>query len=376
MPSKIYSSCSSSTATARLSKFDTIRSGSIRLTQPPAFVSCKPRNPAGFDVSISMQSRNGNSSITAVAMSTSTKFPAVVLNGKAVAKQIGDEITIEITRMRDAIGVTPMLAIILVGDRCHSPIHLANKFKACEAVGIETDVVYLPEDCAEEEVLEYISQFNERSSVHGIHIQLPLPRHMDRAKILNAVRAEKDIEGFNPLNNGVLATRDHEPLFLFPSLVPCTAKGCIELLNRYNIRIKGKSVVVIGNGSGSDIVAPPAALLLQREDAAMVTIVHPGTKNIAEIIRQADIIISAAEKAYLVRGCWIKPGAIVIDTGNNIIIDRKSYLGYRFVGDVCYEEACERALAITPVPGGVDSMTIAMLLSNTLLAAKRALKFE
>ncbi|KAI3992313.1 hypothetical protein MKX01_030034 [Papaver californicum] len=328
MSSTIFSSCSSSTVTARLSKFDTIRSVSLRLRQPPTFVSCKPQNPAGFGVSISMQRRSCNSSITAVAMLTSTKIPAVVLNGKAVAKQIGGEITIEISRMRDAIGVTPMLAMILVGDRCHSPIHLANKFKACEAVGIETDVVYLAEDSTEEEVLEYISQFNEKFSVHGIHIRLPLPRHMDKAKILNA------------------------SLFLFPSLVPCTAKGCIELLHRYDIRIKGKSSC-------------------NWDDAATVTMVHPGTKKLAEIIRQADIAISAAEKAYLVRGCWIKPGAIVIR--NNIIIDRKSHLGYRFVDDVCYEEACERAMAITPVPGGVDSMTI---LSNALLAAKRAFKFE
>ncbi|KAI3906862.1 hypothetical protein MKW98_004912 [Papaver atlanticum] len=376
MASTVFSSCSSSTAAARISKFDTTQSGSLRLRQPPAFLSCKPRNPAGFIASISMQRRSCNSSITAVAMPTSTKIPTVKLNRKAVAKQIGDEISIEISRMRDAIGVTPMLAIIQVGDRNHSPVHVANKFKACEAVGIETDIVCLKEDSTEEEVLERISQFNEKSSVHGIHIQLPLPRHMDKAKILNAVRAEKDIDGYNPLNNGVLATRDHEPLFLFPSLIPCAAKGCIELLHRYEICIKGKSVVVIGNGSGSDIVAPAAALLLQREDAGKVTVVHPGTKNLAEIIRQADIVITAAEKAYLVRGCWIKPGAIVIDTGYNIIIDRKSHLGYRFVGDVCYEEACERALAITPVPGGADSMTIAMLLSNALLAAKRVLKFE
>ncbi|MCL7036633.1 hypothetical protein MKW94_019215 [Papaver nudicaule] len=364
MATTVFSSSSSATSTARLSTFNKIQSGSLRLRQLlPAFLSCQPRNPAGFGVSISMQRRSSNSCITPVAMSASTKIPPVVLNGKAVAKRIEDEITIEILRMRDAIGVKPTVAIIQVGDRNHLPVHLANKYKACEAVGIDTDVVCLPEDSTEEEVLEYISEFNEKPSVHGIYIQLPLPCHMDKGKILNAIRYEKDIGGFNPLNNKV------------PSFVPCTAKACVELLHRYDFRIKGKSVVVIGNGSDSDIVAPPTALVLQRQHAA-VTVVHPGTKNLAEIIRQADILISAAGRAYLVRGSWIKPGALVLDAGNNLIVDRKRNKGYRFVGDVCFEEACERALAITPVPGGVDSMTLAMFLSNGLLAAKRALKFK
>ncbi|KAI3914716.1 hypothetical protein MKW92_021890 [Papaver armeniacum] len=370
MATTMFQSCSSSTSTARLPKFDTIRrSGSVRLRQPPSFLSCKSPNPAGFGASISMQRRTSNSSITAVAMSMSTRFPRVKLNGKAVAEEIGDEITDEVTRMKDAIGVTPMLAVIIVGEKNHSPVHLENKLKACKAAGIKTDVVRLSEDSSEEEVLDCISRFNEESSVHGIHIQLPLPRHMDKAKILSAVRVEKDVDGFSSLR-----TRDQEPPFKFPSVIPCTAKGCLELLYRCDLRIKGNSVVVIGNGTDTDIVAPPVAYLLQRH-GAKVTVVHRGTENLKEIIGQADILISAAERAYLVRARWIKPRAIVIDTGNNIM---KSHLGssYQFVGDVCYEEPYEWASVITPAPGGVESMTTAMLLSNTLLVTKRALKFE
>ncbi|KAI3909078.1 hypothetical protein MKW98_011439 [Papaver atlanticum] len=194
---------------------------------------------------------------------------------------------------------------------------------------------------------------------------------MDKAKILNAVGVEKDVDGFSSIK-----TRDQEPPFLFPSVIPCTARGCIRLLHESDIRIKGTSVVVIGNGTDTDIVAPAAAYLLQRH-GAKVTVVHRGTENLKEIIRQADILISAAERAYLVRARWIKPGTIVIDTGNNIM---KSPLGsgssYRFVGDVCYEEPYEWASVITPAPGVVESMTTAMLLSNTLLMAKRALNFE
>ncbi|KAI3860299.1 hypothetical protein MKX03_030980 [Papaver bracteatum] len=286
MAPTIFSSCSSSTTTTRLSKFDTIRrSGSVHLRPPPSFLSFKPRNPAGFGASISMQRRSSNSSITAASMSMSTRFPRVKLHGKAVAEEIVDEISNEVTRMRYAIGVTPMLAVIIVGEKNHSPVHLENILWACYP----------------------------------------------------------------------------EPPFLFPSVIPCTARGCIELLHEYSdIRIKGTSVVVIGNGTDTDIVTPAAANLLRRE-GAKVTVVHRGTENLAEIVRQADILISAAERAYVVRGN---------------IIDRKVGLNYRFVGDVCYEEPYEWASHVTPAPGGMESMTTAMLLSNTLLMAKRALKFE
>ncbi|KAK8967260.1 hypothetical protein KSP40_PGU003633 [Platanthera guangdongensis] len=208
----------------------------------------------------------------------------------------------------------------------------------------------------------HISKFNSNPSIHGILVQLPLPRHMSEEKILNAVNIEKDVDGFHPLNIGRLAMQGRDPLF-----VPCTPKGCMELLHRYEIEIKGKRAVVIGR---SNIVGMPVALLLQKANAT-VSMVHSYTKNPEEITKQADIVISAAGVANLVRGRWIKPGAVVIDVGINPVDDPESVRGYRLVGDVCFEEASKVASAITPVPGGVGPMTIAMLLSNTLSSAKR-----
>lgn len=284
-----------------------------------------------------------------------------------MAKQIREEIGVEISKMKDAIGIVPGLAVILVGDRKDSATYVRNKKKACDSVGITSYEVCLPENSTEQEVLDSITKFNEDPSVHGILVQLPLPSHMNEEKILNAVGIEKDVDGFHPLNIGRLAMRGREPLF-----VPCTPKGCIELLHRYGIQIKGKKAVVIGR---SNIVGMPAALLLQREDAT-VTIVHSRTKNPEDIIKQADIIISAVGQANMVRGSWIKPGAVIIDVGINPVEDPESPRGYRLVGDICYDEAIKVASAVTPVPGGVGPMTIAMLLSNTLSSAKRMHKFE
>ncbi|XWS77074.1 hypothetical protein CRYUN_Cryun01aG0231300 [Craigia yunnanensis] len=187
-------------------------------------------------------------------------------------------------------------------------------------------------------------------------VSLDFYQHMNEQNILNAVTIEKDVDGFHPLNPGHLAMRGREPLF-----VPCAPKGCIELLHRYGVNIKGKRAVVIGR---SNIVGMPVALLLQRDDAT-ISIVHSGTKNPEEIRRQADIIISAVGQPNMVRGSWIKPGAVIIDVGINPVEDASSSQGYRLVGDVCYEEACKIATAVTPVPGGVGPMTIAMLLSNS-----------
>ncbi|XP_010057539.2 bifunctional protein FolD 4, chloroplastic isoform X1 [Eucalyptus grandis] len=292
---------------------------------------------------------------------------AKVIDGKYVSKLIRDEVSAEVSRMKEAIGVVPGLAVVLVGDRKDSATYVRNKKKACESVGINSFEVHLPADSKEEEVFKFISGFNDDPSVHGILVQLPLPSHMNEESILNAVSIEKDVDGFHPLNIGRLAMRGREPLF-----VPCTPKGCIELLHRYGIGIKGKRAVVIGR---SNIVGMPAALLLQREDAT-ISIVHSRTQNPEEIIREADIIIAAVGQANMVRGSWIKPGAVIIDVGINPVEDSKSSRGYKLVGDVCYEEACKVASAITPVPGGVGPMTIAMLLSNTLTSAKRAHNFQ
>ncbi|KAK7340226.1 hypothetical protein VNO77_20924 [Canavalia gladiata] len=296
-----------------------------------------------------------------------TESSAKVIDGKSVAKQVRDEITAEVSRMREATGVVPGLAVILVGDRKDSATYVRNKKKACESVGINSLEANLPEDSTEEEVLNYISGYNNDPSVHGILVQLPLPSHMNEQNVLNAVRIEKDVDGFHPLNIGRLAMRGRDPLF-----VPCTPKGCIELLHRYSVTIKGKRAVVIGR---SNIVGMPAALLLQREDAT-VSIVHSRTSNPEEITRQADIIISAVGQPNMVRGSWIKPGAVIIDVGINPVEDPNSPRGYKLVGDVCFEEAVKVASAVTPVPGGVGPMTIAMLLQNTLISAKRVHSFE
>ncbi|XP_059651446.1 bifunctional protein FolD 4, chloroplastic isoform X1 [Cornus florida] len=360
MASMIFTDCTSTT-TSRLLPFPGQKFRRIRRSVP---FHLDRANPTFLRTITTTHKLAVSSSSHAVAMGTETS--AKVIDGKAVAKQIRDEITAEISRMKDAIGVVPGLAVILVGDRKDSATYVRNKKKACQSVGINSYEVCLPEDSTEQEVLKYISDFNDDSSVHGILVQLPLPSHMNEQNILNAVSIEKDVDGFHPLNIGRLAMRGREPLF-----VPCTPKGCIELLHRYGIDIKGKRAVVVGR---SNIVGMPAALLLQREDAT-ISIVHSRTKNPEDITRQADIIISAVGQPNMVRGSWIKPGAVIIDVGINPVEDANSPRGYRLVGDVCYEEACKIASAVTPVPGGVGPMTIAMLLSNTLTSAKRVHNF-
>ncbi|KNA08607.1 hypothetical protein SOVF_161080 isoform A [Spinacia oleracea] len=365
MASMIFSDCSSST-TARLlplrchklHRSCSVLSFSLRVFLP--LTSSRSFLP-------SLSSFQAHVSSTFVSAKMATESSAIVIDGKSVAKQIREEIAVEIARMREATGIVPGLAVILVGDRKDSATYVRNKKKACDAVGINSFEVNLPGDTTEQEVLNSITRFNEDPSVHGILVQLPLPKHMNEEKILNAVGIEKDVDGFHPLNIGRLAMRGREPLF-----VPCTPKGCIELLHRYGIQIKGKKAVVIGR---SNIVGMPAALLLQREDAT-VTIVHSRTNNPEDIIKEADIIISAVGQANMVRGSWIKPGAVIIDVGINPVEDPESPRGYRLVGDVCYEEVVKVASAVTPVPGGVGPMTIAMLLSNTLSSAKRMHNFN
>lgn len=265
--------------------------------------------------------------------------------------------------MKESIGKVPGLAVILVGQRRDSQTYVRNKIKACEEAGIKSLMTELPEDCTEDEILSALSSFNENPSIHGILVQLPLPKHLDEEKILNMVSLEKDVDGFNPLNMGNLAMRGREPLF-----IPCTAKGCIELLLWSGVEIMGKKAVVIGR---SNIAGLPTSLLLQRHHAT-VSILHALSKNPDQITRQADIVVTAVGVPNLVRGHWLKPGAVVIDVGTYPVEDPSSEFGYRLVGDVCYEEALGVASAVTPVPGGVGPMTIAMLLSNTLDSAKRA----
>ncbi|KAM7532127.1 hypothetical protein LguiB_035537 [Lonicera macranthoides] len=307
--------------------------------------------------------------------SNTNEQTARVIDGKSIAEEINSVIASQVSRMKVSIGKVPGLAVILVGERKDSQAYVRNKIKACEETGIKFLLTELPDKCTNDEVCDALSSFNKNPSVHGVLVQLPLPQHLNEGKILDTVNLEKDVDGFHPLNMGNLATRGREPLF-----IPCTPKGCIELLLRSDVEIMGKKAVVIGR---SNIVGLPASLLLQIKWAfvveqrhhATVSVVHAFTKNPEQITREADIVITAVGVPNLVRGTWLKPGSVVIDVGTFPVEDPSHEHGYRLMGDVCYEEAARVASAITPVPGGVGPMTIAMLLSNTLDAAKRAYNF-
>ena len=253
--------------------------------------------------------------------------------------------------------------MVLVGERKDSQTYVNAKKKACAEAGIDSFGTDLPGDATEEEVLKVVADYNADPNVHGILVQLPMPDHIDEERVLGAISYEKDVDGFHPLNTGRLAQRGREPLF-----VPCTPRGCIELLERSGVEIAGKEAVVVGR---SNVVGIPAAMLLQRRDAT-VTIVHSRTPNSEEIVRRADIVIAACGRMEMVKGSWLKPGAAVIDVGINAKDDPSKKLGYRLVGDADFESCKEVAGAITPVAGGVGPMTIAILLKNTMEGAMRA----
>lgn len=298
-----------------------------------------------------------------LARSVLVRAEAELIDGKAIASVVRQEVKQEVIEMKANTGSVPGLAVVLVGDRKDSETYVRNKKKACEEVGIQSFGSDLPADVTEEEVLQIVRDYNENPSVHGILVQLPLPSHINEERVLASISIEKDVDGFHPLNLGKLAMRGRDPLF-----VPCTPKGCIELLERAGVPISGKQAVVIGR---SNIVGMPAALLLQRRDAT-VTIVHSRTPDIPFYTRNADIVIAALGKANFVKGDWLKPGCAVIDVGINAVDDPTAKRGYRLVGDVEFDTASKVAGCITPVPGGVGPMTIAMLLRNTLDGAKRA----
>ncbi|XP_060197281.1 bifunctional protein FolD 2-like isoform X2 [Lycium barbarum] len=287
---------------------------------------------------------------------------ARVLEGKPIANNINSRIAAEICEMKNRIGKTPGLGVILVGGRRDSQSFVHIKMKACVKVGIAPFTVELPEDCSEAELLDAVSSFNENPLIHGVMVQLPLPKHLDDEKIISYVSPEKDVDGFHPTNMGNLAMRGREPSF-----IPCASKSCIELLLRNDVEIKAKNVVVVGR---SKLVGSPTSLLMQRHHAT-VTTVHAFTGNPEQITHGADILVSDIGVPNMIRGHWLKPGVIVVDMGANSVEDTSSLQRHRLVGDVCYEEAIVKASAITPVPGGVGPITISMLLSNTIDAAKR-----
>lgn len=292
---------------------------------------------------------------------------ANIIDGKTIAATIREEVREKVLAMRAKTGQTPGLAVVLVGARKDSQTYVRSKKKACEEAGIASFGTDLPEDATEEEVLAVVAAYNADPNVHGILVQLPMPKHINEERVLGAIDYEKDVDGFHPLNIGRLSQRGREPLF-----VPCTPRGCIELLERSGIQISGKEAVVVGR---SNVVGTPAALLLQRRDAT-VTIVHSRTPNPEEICRRADIVIAACGQMEMVKGSWLKPGCAVIDVGINAKDDPTKKLGYRLVGDVEFESASEVAAYITPVPGGVGPMTIAILLQNCLEGAERALRLK
>ena len=286
---------------------------------------------------------------------------AQIIDGKLIAQQVRDEVAANVAKRLSAGKSKPVLATVLVGDRPDSAAYVASKGKACQELGMGSVSEHLPADATQEQVEALVRKLNADPAISGILVQLPMPAHIDEERVLSLISIEKDVDGFSPLNIGRLAQKGREPLF-----VPCTPYGCIYLLEKSGVKIEGANAVVLGR---SNIVGMPAALLLIGKNAT-VTVVHSRTKDIAGVVRQADIVIAAIGKTEFVRGDWIKPGAAVIDVGINAVPDSTKKSGQRLVGDVNFAEAKEVAGFITPVPGGVGPMTIAMLMANTFRAAE------
>jgi len=288
---------------------------------------------------------------------------ARILDGNAIAEQVRAGVAAEV-KQREAAGLMrPGLAAVLVGENPASQSYVKSKRKACAEVGIESFGFELPATATQAEVEGLVQQLNADPRVHGILVQLPLPSGLDEEAVLKLVSIHKDVDGFHPINIGRLAQKGRDPLF-----VPCTPTGVMYLLEQNLPTLEGVNAVVLGR---SNIVGMPVALLLVRANAT-VTICHSRSKDLPAICRQADVLVAAVGRPGMVRGSWIKPGAVVIDVGVNRVEDASRPRGYRLVGDVAFEEAKEVASVLTPVPGGVGPLTIAMLLRNTLRGAKLA----
>ncbi len=285
---------------------------------------------------------------------------AQLIDGKQIAADVRSEVKDGVAKLLADTGVTAGLATVLVGTDPASHKYVSMKRKACAEAGIESFHRELAADATQDDVLALVRDLGADTRIHGILVQLPLPRQIDEKTVLDAVPLEKDVDGFHPLNIGALAMKGRDPEFM-----PCTPHGCMVLLERSGTEISGANAVVIGR---SNIVGMPAALMLIERNAT-VTVCHSRTKNIEEICRNADIVLAAIGRAHFVKADWIKPGATVIDVGTNMIDDASRKSGKRLVGDVDFEAAKEVAGKITPVPGGVGPMTIAMLMNNTLRAA-------
>lgn len=288
---------------------------------------------------------------------------AKIIDGKATAQRIRDEIKVAVDKRKVEGKNVPGLATVLIGENPASKVYVRSKQKACEEAGINSFGFNLPGDATQEEAENLVRQLNSDPKINGILVQLPLPKHLDEEKVLAAIDLAKDVDGFHPVNIGRLAQKGREPLF-----VPCTPAGCMVLLEEAGGQISGANAVVLGR---SNIVGMPVALLLVKANAT-VTITHSHTKDLPSVVRQADILVAAIGQPEMVKKDWVKPGAYVIDVGINHKDDPTAKRGYRLVGDVAFDEVSEVAAGITPVPGGVGPMTIAMLLKNTLHAAELA----
>ncbi|WP_418026318.1 bifunctional methylenetetrahydrofolate dehydrogenase/methenyltetrahydrofolate cyclohydrolase FolD [Paenibacillus sp. JJ1722] len=277
-----------------------------------------------------------------------------IIDGKQISQDIRASIQQEVIRLKEH-RFQPGLAVVLVGEDPASQVYVKNKEKACHDLGYYSEVHRLTADTSQEALLELVDKLNHQSTIHGILVQLPLPKHIHEKAVIDAIAVEKDVDGFHPVNVGNLVIGDD-------SLLPCTPAGVIELIKRAGVEIAGKHAVVIGR---SNIVGKPVSLLLQRENAT-VTMCHSRTANIADLSRQADILVVAIGKANFIDASFVKPGAVVIDVGMNRLENGK------LAGDVDFESVKQVSGPITPVPGGVGPMTITMLMQNTLVAAKRS----
>ena len=288
----------------------------------------------------------------------------ILLDGKKTSAEIKEEIALEVRDLKDRGHETPHLAAIIVGNDGASITYVNAKVKACERVGFESTLIRLPEDTTEEDLLNEIAILNVDNDIDGFIVQLPLPKHIDEQKILMAVDPNKDVDGFHPTNVGKMALN-------LPTFISATPFGILELLDRYNVETSGKHVVVLGR---SHIVGSPMSILLSQKRKignATVTMCHSRTKNLKEITLQADIIIAAIGIPEFLKADMVKDNVTVIDVGITRLADSSKKSGYRLVGDVAFDEVAEKSEFITPVPGGVGPMTIAMLLKNTLLACQR-----
>ena len=291
-------------------------------------------------------------------------MPARIISGKDIATEMRAELEPQVVELKQR-GVTPGLAVVLVGDDPASQVYVRMKGKACEKLGMHSETIILPEATTEDELLATVDRLNADPAIHGFLVQLPLPDHIDSDRVLLRILPTKDVDGFHPENVGRVAVGDPTA---FP---PATPLGVQHMLMRSGVEIDGAHVVIVGR---SNIVGRPmASLLLQRRKGgnATVTVCHSRTKNLPDVTRLGDILIVAIGKANFVTGDMIRPGAVVIDVGTNRVDDPARETGYRLVGDVDFEAALQVASAITPVPGGVGPMTITMLLYNTLQAARR-----